>query len=222
VNELNIVLLGPPGAGKGTQAARLRDDLDLTHLATGDLLREHRSRETPPGRKAARYMDAGQLVPDELVIAMILDKIDNAANQGFMLDGFPRTLSQAEALEAALGVRDRRLAAALLIDVPDDALLERITGRRQCPERHVYHVAFDPPERDGICNADGKPLFQRDDDKPETVRVRLRVYHDETEPLVDYYAARELLRRVDGSGPPDAVYDQLRATLATLREEALP
>jgi adenylate kinase len=216
VTEINIVLLGPPGAGKGTQAARLRDDLDLAHLATGDLLREHRSRETSPGREAARFMDAGELVPDELVIAMILEEIEKAAGQGFLLDGFPRTLSQAEALEAALGARDRRLAAALLIDVPDDALLERISGRRQCPDGHVYHVVFDPPERDGVCDADGEPLFHRDDDQPETVRARLRVYHDETEPLVDYYARRGLLRRVDGNRAPDQVYDQLRATLATL------
>jgi adenylate kinase len=219
VNQLNIVLLGPPGAGKGTQAARLRADLGLIHLATGDLLREHRAHETPPGREAARYMDAGELVPDELVIAMILHEIENAGIQGFLLDGFPRTLAQAEALEAALGALDRR-PAALLIEVPDDALLERISGRRQCPDGHVYHLAFDPPERDGVCDADGKPLSHRDDDEPETVRARLRVYHDETEPLVGYYAERGLLRRVDGSRPPDAVYEQLQAALATLRGAA--
>ena len=216
MNQLDIVLLGPPGAGKGTQAARLRDELDLTHLATGDLLREHRARGTPRGLQAAGYMDAGELVPDELVIEMISEEIENAGNQGFLLDGFPRTRSQAEALDATLGARERRLSAALLIDVPDDALLERITGRRQCTDGHVYHVAFDPPARDGVCDADGKPLFQRDDDTPETVLGRLRVYHAATEPLIGYYSDSGLLRRVDGGKPPDDVHDQLRATLATL------
>jgi adenylate kinase len=217
VNELNLILLGPPAAGKGTQAARLRDDLDLTHIATGDLLREHRSRGTPAGRKAAEYMDQGRLVPDELIIALILDKVqEEEGHAGFLLDGFPRTLSQAEALEGATRARSRRLSAALLVDVPDDAVLERITGRRQCPDGHVYHVAFNPPERDGICDEDGKPLFQRDDDTAATVRERLRVYHQATEPVVAYYGERGLLRRVDGTRPPDDVYDQLRATLATL------
>ena len=216
MNQLDIVLLGPPGAGKGTQAARLRDELDLTHLATGDLLREHRARGTPRGLQAAGYLDAGELVPDVLVIEMISEEIENAGNQGFLLDGFPRTRSQAEALDATLGARERRLSAALLIDVPDDALLERITGRRQCTDGHVYHVAFDPPARDGVCDADGKPLFQRDDDTPETVRGRLRVYHAATEPLIGYYSDSGLLRRVDGGKPPDDVHDQLRATLATL------
>jgi adenylate kinase len=216
MDQLNIVLLGPPGAGKGTQAARLRDELDLTHLATGDLLREQRSRGTPRGQEAGRYMDAGELVPDELVIEMICEEIAQAGAKGSLLDGFPRTRSQAEALDGALDANDRRLTAALLIEVPDDALLERITGRRQCPDGHVYHVEFDPPARDGVCNADGKPLFQRDDDTAETVRARLGVYHESTEPLIEYYADGGLLRRVDGTRPPDAVHDELRATLAAL------
>jgi adenylate kinase len=219
VNQFNLILLGPPGAGKGTQAVRLRDDLGLCHVATGDLLREHRSRGTPAGRQAADYMDAGRLVPDELIVAMILDKIDDEGREGFLLDGFPRTLSQAEALDRTTSARQRRLSAALLVDVPDDAVLERITGRRQCPDGHVYHVRFDPPQRDGICDEDGKPLFQRADDTAETVRDRLRVYHDATEPVVAYYAERGLLRRVDGTRPPDEVYDQLRATLRTLRAQ---
>jgi adenylate kinase len=153
------------------------------------------------------------------VIAMILDRIERARNGGFLLDGFPRTLAQAEALRRALDARDRRLTAALLIDVPDDALLERITGRRQCPDGHVYHVAFDPPARDGICNRDGAALVQRDDDRPDTVRERLRVYHESTAPLVGHYAERGLLRRIDGTRHPDDVHDQLRATLDALRGE---
>jgi adenylate kinase len=216
MNQHNIVLFGPPGAGTGTQATRLRDDVDLRHLATGDLLREQRSRGTPRGLQAARYMDAGELVPGDLVIEMISEEIENAGKQGVLLDGFPRTRAQAEALDAGLRERDRRLSAALLIEVPDDALLERITGRRQCPDGHVYHVTFDPPERDGVCDADGKSLYQREDDKPETVRARLDVYHEATEPLIEYYSDGGLLRRVDGTRSPDDVYKDLRATLATL------
>jgi adenylate kinase len=216
MNQLDIVLLGPPGAGKGTQAARLRDHLDLTHIATGDLLREQRSRGTQRGQQAARYMDAGELVPDELVIEMICEAIEQAGDKGSLLDGFPRTRAQAEALDSALGANDRRLAAALLIDVPDAALVERIAGRRQCTDGHVYHVTFDPPKREGVCNVDGKPLFQREDDKPETVRARLDVYHESTEPLIEYYSDGGLLRRVDGTRAPDDVYDELRATISTV------
>jgi adenylate kinase len=219
VNELNLILLGPPGAGKGTQAARLRDDFDLRYIATGDLLREHRARETDLGLRAARYMASGRLVPDDLVTAMVAEEIEDAPGGGFLLDGFPRTLAQADALDAELDRRGHPLSAVLLIDVPDDVLVERIGGRRQCPDGHVYHVIFDPPAREGICDHDGKPLMQRDDDKPETVRERLRVYHEQTEPLVERYAAQDLLRRIDGTLAPDEVYEQLRATLAASRLE---
>jgi adenylate kinase len=211
-DELNLILLGPPGAGKGTQAARLRDDFDLSHIATGDLLRAHRDRESDLGLRAARYMATGRLVPDELVTEMIGQEIDSS-HGGFLLDGFPRTPGQADALDRVLGEHGRPLSAVLLIDVPDDVLVDRIGGRRQCPDGHVYHVDFDPPAREGVCDLDGKPLTQREDDKPETVRERLRVYHRETEPLVERYEKRGLLRRVDGTQPPDKVHEQLRDVL---------
>jgi adenylate kinase len=219
VAELNLILLGPPGAGKGTQAARLREDFRMPYIATGDLLREHRDNDTELGREAKGYMERGELVPDELVVAMILDKIESEGGDGFLLDGFPRNLAQADALGEALDERGRRLTAVLLIDVPDELLVERITGRRQCSDGHVYHVRYDPPKRDNVCDQDGKPLVQRDDDKPDTVRRRLDVYHSETSPLVEYYDERGLLRRFDGSRDKTEVHDHIRATLATLRLE---
>ena len=206
VSDLNLILIGPPGAGKGTQAARLREDFDLSHIATGDLLRAHRERETDLGLRAARYMAEGRLVPDELVTEMIGDAIASTSG-GFLLDGFPRTPGQADALDRVLEERGRPLSAVLLIDVPDDVLVERIGGRRLCPDGHVYHVQYNPPAREGVCDVDGKPLTQREDDKPETVRKRLDVYHRETEPLVERYEKQGLLRRVDGTRSPDEVHD---------------
>jgi adenylate kinase len=217
VAQLNLILLGPPGAGKGTQAARLREDFSLPYIATGDLLREHRDNGTELGKEAKEYMSRGDLVPDELVVQMILDKISAEGGEGFLLDGFPRNLAQADALGAALDERGARLTAALLIDVPDELVIERITGRRQCSKGHVYHVKYDPPKHDDVCDQDGKPLVQRDDDKPETVSKRLGVYHRETSPLIDYYEERGLLRRFDGSRDVGEVHDHIRATLATLR-----
>jgi adenylate kinase len=219
VGELNLILLGPPGAGKGTQAARLREDFGLPYIATGDLLREHRDNETDLGREAKEYMERGELVPDELVVQMILDKISEEGADGFLLDGFPRNRAQAEALGGALDERGQRLTAALMIDVPDELVVERITGRRQCSNGHVYHVKYDPPKHDDVCDQDGKPLTQRDDDKPETVKKRLDVYHRETSPLIDYYDDKGLLRRFDGTRDKTEVHDHIRATLATLRLE---
>jgi adenylate kinase len=210
-DTLNLVLLGPPGSGKGTQAGPLCEELGLLYIATGDLLRAHRRRDTALGREAARYMDAGQLVPDDLVIAMILERLEDNGH-GFLLDGFPRTLAQAEALSAAL-----EITAALLVDAPDDVIVDRVGGRRQCPNGHVYHVVFDPPAREGICDRDGLPLTRREDDAPETVRERLRVYHEQTEPVAGYYEERGLLLRADGTRPPDEV---LRSLLAALRSFA--
>jgi adenylate kinase len=219
VSELNLILLGPPGAGKGTQASRLTEDFGLPYIGTGDLLRQHVDEGTELGRQAKEHMDNGGLVPDDLVIQMILDKIDEEGDDGFLLDGFPRTVPQADALADELEKRNRRLTAALLIDAPDDVVIKRLSGRRQCSEGHLYHVEFDPPKHEGRCDQDGKPLKQRSDDQPEKVRKRLKTYHEQTEPLKDYYEERSLLRRFDGTRDKVEVHDHIRATLATLRLE---
>jgi adenylate kinase len=219
VSELNLILLGPPGAGKGTQAGRLSDDFGLPYIGTGDLLREHRREQTELGRQAEEFMAAGHLVPDDLVIAMILEKIADEGDDGFLLDGFPRTLGQADALGDEMEKRGRRLTAALLIEAPDDVVVERLSGRRQCSNGHLYHVSFDPPKHDNACDQCGRPLVQRDDDRPEAIRERLGVYHELTEPLKDYYDERGLLRRFDGTRDKVEVHDHIRATLATLRLE---
>jgi adenylate kinase len=220
-SELNLILLGPPGAGKGTQAERLVDDFDLPYYATGDILRAAVKEGSPLGTEAKSYMDKGDLVPDDVICRVIMERIDKPeAADGFLLDGFPRTVKQAEVLEAALESRDRRLTAALLIDVEDDEVIRRLSGRRVCVKNgHLYHVEFDPPKREGICDQDGSRLEQREDDKPETVKHRLDVYHEQTSPLVDRYEEQSVLRRFDGKRPPGEVHDHIRATLATLRLE---
>jgi len=221
VSELNLILLGPPGAGKGTQAARLTEDFGLPHIATGDILRQAVAAETELGRSASRYMDAGELVPDDVIIGVILERLEeDDARDGFLLDGFPRTIDQADALAAELEKLDRRLTATLLIDVDDDEVVRRLSGRRVSRKTgRVYHVDFDPPKHEGRCDIDGSQLIQRTDDEEQTVRKRLAVYHDQTAPLIDYYDERGLLRRFDGSRGPSDVHDHIRATLATLRLE---
>jgi adenylate kinase len=219
MSELNLILLGPPGAGKGTQASRLTEDFGLPYIGTGDLLRRHVEEQTGLGKQAQEQMDNGGLVADDLVIAMILEKIDEEGDDGFLLDGFPRTLPQADALAEELEKRNRRLTAALLIDAPDGVVVQRLSGRRQCSEGHLYHVDFDPPKHENRCDQDGKPLHQRKDDQPEKVKKRLATYHKETEPLIDYYEERGLLRRFDGTRDKVEVHDHIRATLATLRLE---
>ena len=219
MSELNLILLGPPGAGKGTQAGRLKEDFGLPYIGTGDLLREHKANETQLGVKAKEYMDAGKLVPDELVIEMILDKIEEEGDDGFLLDGFPRSIGQAEALAEEMERRDRRLTAAMLIEAPDDIVIERLSGRRQCSNGHLYHVKYDPPKHDDKCDQCGRPLSQREDDRPEAVEQRLKTYHEQTEPLIGYYDDRGLLRRFDGTQDKVKVHDHIRATLATLRLE---
>jgi adenylate kinase len=222
LSELNLILLGPPGAGKGTQAERLREDFGLPHIATGDILRAEVAAETDLGREAKRYMDAGDLVPDEVIVEMITQRVGGGeARDGFVLDGFPRNEDQADALERALERLERRLTAALLIDVRDEEVVRRLAGRRVCVKNpsHIYHVELDPPKHDGVCDQDGSRLIQRDDDSEETIRHRLEVYHSQTEPLIARYDRAGLLRRFDGQRDADEVHAHLRATVATLRLE---
>ena len=219
--ELNLVLLGPPGSGKGTQGERLQEDLRLPYYATGDILRAAVRDETELGREAKEYMDRGDLVPDEVIVGVIADRIDSSeALDGFILDGFPRTTPQAEALDAKLTELGRGVTAVLLIDVSDEEVVRRLGGRRTCEANgHVFHVEFEPPKQEGVCDIDGSPLIVRDDDKPEVIRKRLQTYHEKTEPLVSYYDSRSVLRRIEGEASPDEVAEQVRRTLATLRME---
>jgi adenylate kinase len=221
VSELNLILFGPPGAGKGTQAARLQEDFRLPYVATGDILRAAVKEGSELGVKAKEYMDAGKLVPDELLIDLVVDRVSSDdARDGFILDGFPRTRAQADALADAFDRLGRRITAVLLFEVPDEDLVRRISGRRVSVKTgRVYHVETDPPKHEGRCDVDGSRLVQRDDDKPEVVKRRLDVYHEQTEPLVSYYDERGLLRRIDGTRSPTEVHDHVRAVLATLRLE---
>ena len=219
--ELNLVLLGPPGSGKGTQGERLQEDLRLPYYATGDILRGAVRDRTELGRSAKEYMDRGDLVPDEVIVGVIAERIDSSeALDGFILDGFPRTTPQAEALDAKLGELDRGVTAVLLIDVSDDEVVRRLGGRRTCLENgHVFHVELNPPEKEGVCDLDGSELIVRDDDEPEVIRKRLATYHEKTEPLVEYYDHRSLLRRIPGERAPDEVCEEIRRTLATMKME---
>lgn len=220
MSELNLILLGPPGSGKGTQGERLQADLELPYYATGNILRAAVRDETELGKQAKEYMDRGDLVPDEVIIGVIAERLGtHEAEDGFILDGFPRTVGQAEALDERMRDLGRRLTAALLIDVSDEEVIRRLGGRRTCPNGHVFHVEFDPPEKEGVCDVCGEELIVRDDDKPDVIRHRLDQYREKTEPLVGYYDERGLLERIDGSGPPDDVYEDVRALLATLRME---
>jgi len=211
-----LVLLGPPGAGKGTQAERLEEELHLPHVASGDLFRENLRNETELGLLAKKYMDKGQLVPDDVTIAMVRDRLQRPdCGRGAILDGFPRTQPQAESLDSMLADMGRRLDGVLYIAVPDEELVNRLSGRwicRQC--QTPYHTVFSPPATEGVCDAcGGGELYQRPDDNPETVRARLKVYHQQTSPLIDYYRQAGLLMEVNGAGDIDTVsVDLLEAT----------
>ncbi|HVQ58645.1 MAG TPA: adenylate kinase [Solirubrobacterales bacterium] len=219
--ELNLVLLGPPGSGKGTQGERLQEDLRLPYYATGDILRAAVRDETELGRTAKGYMDSGDLVPDEVIVGVIVEALDSAAaRDGFILDGFPRTTPQAEALDAKLEELGRAVTAVLLIDSSDAEVERRLGGRRTCEANgHVFHVDFNPPKQEGVCDLDGSELIVRDDDKPEVIRKRLETYHEKTEPLIEYYDQRSVLRRIGGEASPDEVAEEIRRTLATMRLE---
>lgn len=210
---MKIVLLGAPGSGKGTQAARITAEFGIPAISTGDMLRENMRKGTELGLKAKAFMDGGNLVPDDIILEMVGERLKqpDCAN-GFLFDGFPRTIPQAEALEKVAA-----LDCALLLDVPDKFIEERMTGRRVCPKcGRTYHVTNIPPKVAGICDDCGTELVQRDDDSPETVRARLRVYHDQTEPLVDFYKGRGILKVVDGRQELDVAAAEISALLRSL------
>ncbi|MEW2031380.1 adenylate kinase [Streptomyces roseifaciens] len=213
---MRIVLVGPPGAGKGTQAAYLAKNLAIPHISTGDLFRANISQGTPLGQKAQEYMRAGQLVPDEVTIGMAKDRMgqEDAAG-GFLLDGFPRNLAQAEALDAILKAGGLKLDAVLDLEVPEDEVVKRIAGRRMCRKdsSHIFHVIYNPPKAEGVCDTCGGELYQREDDREETVRKRLEVYHTETEPIIDYYKAQGLVVTIPALGKVAEVTERAMAAL---------
>jgi adenylate kinase len=218
--DLRLILLGPPGAGKGTQAARIAEDYDIPHIATGDIFRANVKQGTELGRKAKEYMDAGELVPDEVVIGMVRDRLDeDDAREGFLLDGFPRTVPQAEALQELLLELGRPIDVVIRYAIDDEEVVRRISGRRTCEDcGATYHVEVDPPEQAGVCDRCGSEVVQREDDREEVVRNRLDVYHRETQPLEFFFWERKLLRDVAAVGDPSEVtertFDALDAFVA--------
>jgi len=208
-----LVFLGPPGAGKGTQATRVAARLGLVKLSTGDIRREEVRQGTPLGKKVEGYMKAGDLVPDPVILEVMEVAMERAGGR-FLLDGFPRTLGQAESLDQLLAARQWSLDAVVLLDVPDEEIVERLTARRVCPQcQRVYHLLYDPPRNDEVCDECGTPLVQRPDDQEDVIRRRLEVYRELTEPLVAFYDQRGLLRRVDGQGEVEEITRRILAVL---------
>lgn len=207
---MNLIILGPPGAGKGTQAARLAAGLGIQHLSSGDMLRAERASGTPLGARVAEYMDSGALVPDRIMIEAILNRLQAGGDAGVLLDGFPRTGAQAESLDEALAKAGRSIDGVLELKVPREAVVERITGRRVCPKcNSVYHMKFRRPRQEGVCDNDGETLVHRPDDTEEVIVSRLENYVKQTSPLADYYAGKGILHAVDGDGSVDDVYGRL-------------
>ncbi len=208
---MNLILLGPPGSGKGTQAQMMTERYHIPQISTGDILRAAVKEGTPLGREAKRYMDQGELVPDEVVVGIVKDRLNASdCNSGFILDGFPRTLPQAEALDTTLKAMERGIDHVVSIEVDKDELIRRLTGRRTCRRcGAMYHIIFDPPKRDGICDRCGGELYQRDDDKEETIRARLQVYEKQTAPLIEYYRKRGILRSIDGVGEIEEIFQRI-------------
>lgn len=208
---MKIIMLGAPGAGKGTQAKRIADKYGVPHISTGDIFRANIKEGTELGKKAKTYMDQGLLVPDELVVELVVDRIRQAdCENGFVLDGFPRTIPQAEALDEALKNIGETMDYAINVDVPDENIISRMSGRRACVEcGATYHIVTIPTKVEGICDVCGSKLVLREDDKPETVKKRLEVYHAQTQPLIEYYQKQGILRTVDGTQLMDAVFDAI-------------
>ncbi|MDO4960241.1 MAG: adenylate kinase [Eubacteriales bacterium] len=213
---MKIVMLGAPGAGKGTQALNIAKEFGIPHISTGDIFRANIKNQTELGMKAKSYMDKGALVPDDITIGMLLDRIaEKDCENGFVLDGFPRTIPQAESLKAALTLQNTAIDHAVDIEVPDEVITTRMGGRRSCPKcGGTYHVVFNAPKKEGICDNCGSELTQRADDKPETVLERLKTYHEQTQPLIDFYNKEGVLDTVDGTQKPDEV---LKCILGALK-----
>lgn len=215
---MRIVLLGGPGSGKGTQAKMLIDKLNVPQISTGDIFRAALKEGTPMGLKAKTYMDKGELVPDEVVIGVVEERLTKPdLDKGYMLDGFPRTLPQAEALDKILQGQGKGIDHAVLVDVPDEELIKRLSGRRTCRNSEcgaMFHVMFNPSKKEGICDKCGSELYQRDDDKEATIRERLAVYNSQTAPLIDYYGSKGLLRRVKGVGPINEIFSAIEKVLS--------